>query len=175
MKNDHESLISIKNIESQILIVRGHKVMIDTDLAELYGVSTKRLNEQVKRNIGRFPEDFIFQLTAEEKLEVVAKCDHLSKLKFSNSLPYVFTEHGAIMAASVLNSERAVEMSVFVVRSFVKLREILSTHHELAKHLNELEKKVSSHDDTIKIIINTIKNLMGLPKPQKNKKKIGFN
>ncbi len=99
--------------------------MLDADLAALYGVSTKRLNQQVKRNLARFPADFRFQLTRSERDEVVADCDHLSKLRFSPSMPYVFTEHGALMAASVLNTARAVEVSIYVVRAFVSLRETI--------------------------------------------------
>ena len=101
----------LKTIEPLILTLRGQKVILDADLAEAYGVETKRLNEQVKRNAGRFPEDFMFRLTGVKKTEVVANCDHLHKLKFSPQLPFVFTEHGALMAASVLNSPKAVEMS----------------------------------------------------------------
>src|ERR1700761_7166479 len=108
-------------ILSKILIIRNKKVMIDRDLAELYGVSTKRLNEQVKRNMKRFPSDFMFQLTNEEKMEVVAKCDHLKSLKYSPQTPYVFTEHGAVMLASVLNSERAILVNIQVVRVFTKM------------------------------------------------------
>jgi len=106
---------SVEHIEQVILLIRGQKVILAADLAGLYGVTTKRLNEQVKRNRERFPEDFLFQLTTEEKNELVANCDHLSNLKFSPKLPYAFTEHGAIMAASVLNSEQAIETSIFVV------------------------------------------------------------
>jgi len=109
-----------------ILIIRGQRVMLDSDLARLYGVSTKRLNEQVKRNRNRFPADFMFRLTAEEKMEVVANCDHLRRIKFSAVLPYAFTEHGAVMLASVLNSYVAVQASVQVVRAFVRLRKILA-------------------------------------------------
>jgi hypothetical protein len=105
--------------------------MLDTDLARLYGVSTKRLNEQVKRNRDRFPDDFMFQLTPDEKAEVVANCDHLQRLKFSPALPYAFTEHGAIMVASVLNTSRAIEVSVYVVRAFVKLRVLSARLHDL--------------------------------------------
>ncbi len=105
-------------------LLRGQKVILDADLGKFYGVSTKRLNEQIRRNNARFPEDFTFQLTLEEKAEVVANCDHLSKLKFSPALSLAFTEHGAIMAATVLNSPRAIEMSVLVVRAFIKLREV---------------------------------------------------
>jgi len=102
----------LEEIEPMILTIRGQKVMLDADLARLYGVTTKRLNEQVKRNRSRFPEDFLFTMTADEKAEVVANCDHLRRLKFSPALPNAFTEHGAIMAASVLNTARAVEVSV---------------------------------------------------------------
>ena len=102
--------LTIKNIENRILFIRGQRVMIDADLADLYGVATKRLNEQVKRNMNRYPSDFTYRLTSEEKTEVVANCDHLTGLKYSKTLPYAFTEHGAIMAANVLNSTRAVEM-----------------------------------------------------------------
>jgi hypothetical protein len=112
------TLVPLERVTQSILVIRGQKVMLDADLAELYATTTKRLNEQVKRNRARFPADFMFPLTNEEKAEVVANCDHLSRLKFSSVLPMAFTEHGAIMAASVLNSARAVEMSVFVVRAF---------------------------------------------------------
>ena len=133
---------SFARIESRILLMRGHRVMIDADLAALYGVPTKRLNEQVKRNIARFPSDFMFQLTAVEKAEVVANCDHLASLKFSKALPLAFTEHGAIQAANVLNSGQAVDMGVYVVRAFVRLREMIVSNTELASRLNELESKV---------------------------------
>ena len=108
------------DITTAIFTVRGERVILDTDLAATYGVTTKRLNEQVKRNADRFPPDFSFQLTEEEKAEVVANCDHLERLKFSTILPRAFTEHGAIMAANVRKSRRAAHMSVFVVRAFVK-------------------------------------------------------
>jgi len=113
--SEKKAMVPVAKIERRILLIRGEKVIVDADLAEFYGVPTKRLNEQVKRNKDRFPDDFMFQLSLEEKSEVVANCDHLSKLKYSSFLPYVFTEHGAIMAASVLNSRRAVEVSVFIV------------------------------------------------------------
>jgi len=107
-----KAIISAARIEQSILVIRGEKVMLDADLAVLYGVTTKRLNEQVKRNRDRFPKDFIFQLTEREKREVVANCDHLKRLKFSLGLPYAFTEHGAIMLATVLNSPIAVKASI---------------------------------------------------------------
>lgn len=124
-----------------ILEIRGKSVIIDRDLASLYDVTTKRLNEQVKRNKERFPEDFIFQITKEEKAEVVANCDHLQAIKYSNNLPYVFTEHGAIMAASVLRSEIAANVSVHVVRAFIQMREELQNYSELSKQVDHLEEK----------------------------------
>lgn len=146
--------------------------MLDADLARLYGVTTKRLNEQVKRNRGRFPEDFMFRLTAPEKAEVVANCDHLQRLKFSPALPHAFTEHGAIMLASVLNSRRAIEVSVYVVRAFVRFRRLLSTHRELAQKLAELERKVQGHDEHIRSLFEAIRQLMASPEPQR--RRIGF-
>ena len=147
--------------------------MVDADIARLYGVTTKRLNEQVKRNSDRFPEDFMFQLSQNEKDEVVAKCDHLAKLKFSPTLPYVFTEHGAIMVASILNSQQAIEMSVYVVRAFVALRESLSMYKELDQKMKQLERKVGSHDETLRSLVSAIRQLMS-PPDDKNKRKIGF-
>ena len=116
------SVIPSAPLEKRILSIRGDKVILDLDLANLYGVTTKRLNEQVKRNRDRFPSDFAFLLTDDEKAEVVANCDHLTRLKFSPVSPRAFTEHGTIMAAKVLNSPRAVQMSLFVVRAFVQMR-----------------------------------------------------
>jgi hypothetical protein len=165
--------IPIEQIQQSILLIRGKKVMLDTDLARLYGVPTKRLNEQVKRNRDRFPQDFMFQLSAEEKTEVVAKCDHLASLKFSPTYPYAFTEHGAIMLAAVLNTPRAIEVSVFVVRAFVRLREILTTHKELAHKLAELESKIETHDEAIRSLVSAIRQLMAAP--ERPAKKIGFH
>ena len=164
--------IPIEVIENKIFLIRGQKVMIDRDLAELYGVATKRLNEQVKRNRERFPVDFMFQLTIGEKSELVANCDRFNSLKHSTSLPYAFTEHGAIMLASILNSQRAVEASVYVVRAFVRLREILSTHKELAQKLKDLELRIDSHDEQITSIIAAINQL--LEPPPEPKRKMGF-
>ena len=151
--------------------------MIDADLAALYDVETKRLNQQVKRNIDRFPADFMFRITRRERDEVVANCDHLSRLKFASAMPYAFTEHGALMAASVLSTTRAVEVSVFVVRAFVQLRETLGAHKELAKRLDELEsrieRKFSSHDQALAGILEAIRKLMTPPESAK-KRRIGF-
>ncbi|HQU46585.1 MAG TPA: ORF6N domain-containing protein [Pirellulales bacterium] len=162
-----------EQIEPLILEIRGQKVLLDRDLAALYDVPTKRLNEQVRRNSDRFPADFVFRLSADEKAEVVANCDHLKNLKFSPQLPYAFTEHGAIMAATVLNSPRAVEVSVFVVRAFVKLREWALAHKELAVKLAELEQRVGVHDDAIRQLVSAIRQLMA-PPPEKPKRRIGF-
>jgi hypothetical protein len=169
----NKALVTVANIESRILLIRGQKVMLDADLAELYGVETKRLNEQVRRNIERFPEDFMFRLTSDEKTEVVANCDHLSKLKFSPTLPYAFTEHGALMLGNVLKSAQAVEMSLMVVRAFVRMRELVAGNKELAQKLNQLERKVGAHDKAIAEIINAIRQLMAPSAPNK-KRPIGF-
>jgi hypothetical protein len=158
------SLILVEQIEPRILLMRGQKVILDADLAELYGTTTKRLNEQVKRNAGRFPRDFMFRLTATEKAEVVANCDHLQRLKFASALPFAFTEHGAIMAASVLNTPRATDVSVYVVRAFVRLREVLATHKELAHKLAELEGKVAGHDEAIRSLVDAIRQLLAPPR-----------
>jgi hypothetical protein len=123
-------------------------------------------------NSDRFPEDFIFKLTVEEKAEVVANCDHLSNLKFSPALPLAFTEHGAIMAASILNTQQAIEASIFVVRAFIRLREILATHKQLARKLAELEERFGEHDEQIQVIIEAIQQLMA--PTDKPRKKIGF-
>ena len=165
----------IEHIGSRILVIRGHKVMLDADLAELYGVPTKRLNEQVKRNQDRFPEDFMFRLTGAE-VEVLNRSQIATgsqKHRDPRFLPFAFTEHGAIQAANVLNSPRAVEMGVYVVRAFVQLRELLATNKELAAKLNELERKLSTHDQAIAGLINTIRQLMA-PPPEPKKRPIGF-
>jgi len=172
-----DALIVTARIARQILVIRGQKVMIDADLAALYDVPTKRLNQQIKRNAERFPADFVFQLSRVERDEVVANCDHLGRLKFSPTMPFVFTEHGALMAASVLNSPRAVEVSLYVVRAFVELRETLASHKELAKRLDELEsrigRKLATHDQAITGILEAIRQLMAPADPVK-KRRIGF-
>lgn len=168
-----ESLVPMERIEGMILMVRGQKVMLDADLAQLYGVRTKALNQAVKRNAERFPDDFMFRLTQEEKAEVVAKCDHLKGLRFSPSSPHAFTEHGAMMLASVLNSRRAVEVSVFVVRAFVRLRQMLAGHRELAKKVADLERRIKGHDEKIESLVTAIRRLRD---PAEVKpKRIGFS
>ncbi len=177
---DPKPLIPVEHVEKTILVIRDKRIILDSDLAKLYGVTTKRLNEQVKRNRDRFPEDFMFQLKTREKAEVVANCDHLSNLKFSRALPYAFTEHGAIMAASVLNTPRAIEASVFVVRAFVKMREMLIEKRDLAKKLAVLEEKLTErldiHETAIVEVLKQVLALLNPPQdpPTKPKRKIGF-
>lgn len=177
------SEVLVPRIEGRIQVVRGLRAMVDVDLAGLYGVPTKRLNEQVKRNRERFPTDFLFQLTPAEKAEVVANCDHLQKLKFSKVLPYAFTEHGAIQAANVLASSQAVEMGIYVVRAFVHLRAAASSHADLAKRLAEVELKSESlelsHDTfsrntrlQLRQVFDALRELMSPPEPPK--RPIGF-
>lgn len=165
----NQRIIPRERIERSILRLRGQKVMLDADLALLYGVTTKRLNEQVKRNRKRFPSDFMFQLTPKEKAEVVAICDHLKKLKFTASLPFAFTEHGAIMLASVLNSPVAVQVSVQIVRAFAKLRDAFVSQRALARRLDQLEGK---YDTQFKLVFDAIRELMTPPEPKK--RGIGF-
>lgn len=172
--NDKEATVPlpIEDISSRILVIRGQRVMLDADLAMLYGVSTKALNQAVKRNLRRFPPDFMLQLT-ENELELLRSQIVTSKGRGGRRYaPYVFTEHGAVMLASVLNSDQAVDVSIFVVRAFVQLREMLSVHKELAAKFNELERKLSSHDQAIAGLINAIRQLMSSPEPKNHP--IGF-
>jgi len=176
-ENNKQVSIPDELIMNKILIVRKVKVMIDSDLAELYGVTTKRLNEQVKRNSKRFPVDFMFQLTEQEKQEVVANCDHLKRLKFSPNLPYVFTEHGAVMLASVLNSDRAIVVNIQIVRVFTKMRQLLETHTEILRKLDQLQKKDIEQDRQILLIFEYIKQLEKARQQEiefKERKRIGF-
>jgi len=165
--------VQVGRIQQRILLIRGEKVIIDADLAEFYGVPTKALNQAVRRNKERFPQDFMFQLTGEEKAEVVTNCDHLSKLKFSKSLPYAFTEHGALMAASVLNSPRAVEVGVYIIRAFVRLRRFIADHKELSGRLSQLENRLADHDEQILTLIQAINELIN-PDPPPRRRCIGF-
>ena len=148
--------------------------MLDSDLAKLYGVQTKRLNEQVKRNNKRFPGDFMFQLTRTETDKVVANCDHLKLIKFSYQLPYVFTEQGVAMLSSVLNSERAIQVNIMIMRAFTKLKEMLLTHKDLATKLEALERKYANHDKKIQDIFEAIRQLLQ-PLAVDKKRKIGFH
>ena len=153
--------------------IRGQKVILDADLAAVYGVPTRRLNEQVKRNADRFPADFVFQLTSEEfKILMSQNATSSSGYGGRRKLPLAFTEHGAIMAANILKSKRAIRMSIIVVRTFIELRRVLLVDRELAKWLRELERKVSSHDKDIRILFATIKSLIA--PPEKPRRKVGF-
>jgi hypothetical protein len=169
-----KSLIPLEVIEGKILLIRGHKVMLDSDLAGLYGVTAKRLNEQVRRNLSRFPEDFMFQLTEPET--------HLLRSQFATSKkgrggrrypPYAFTEQGVAMLSSVLSSERAIKVNIEIMRAFVRLRQILASNKELAKRLDELENK---YDAQFKIVFDAIRQLMEPPEPEPEppKKEIDF-
>lgn len=183
-----------KQIEQAILVIRGHRVMLDSDLAKLYGVTTKALNQAVKRNANRFPRDFAFQLSAAEvrnlRLQVVTSTSEPVILRESNLnrsqsvtgsqkhrdprfRPWAFTEHGTVMVASVLNSEQAVGVSIYVVRAFVKLREMLGSHRMLAKKMAELERTLASQDGDIKTLFEAIRQLM--ENPTSKSRRIGFS
>ncbi len=166
-----KAAIPMATIEQKILLIRGQKVMLDSDLAELYGVTTKRLNEQVRRNIERFPSDFTFQLSP---AEFASLRSHFATLKPGRGqhrkyMPYVFTEHGALMVASVLNTPRAVEVSLYVVRAFVRLRAMIISHTDLARKPDELEKK---YDGQFHVLFDAIRKLMTVE--EKPRRKIGF-
>lgn len=179
----------VPRIEGRIQVIRGLRVIIDADLATLYGVDTRTLNQAVKRNAGRFPQDFMFQLEAPEKAEVITNCDHLQKLKFSKSMPFAFTEYGAVALANVLASAQAVEMGIYVVRAFVQLRQASSVHADLAKRLTELELTTErlelSHDtfsrntrNQLRQVFDTLRELADkvtpIEPPQAPKRPIGF-
>ncbi|NQU17453.1 MAG: ORF6N domain-containing protein [Candidatus Saganbacteria bacterium] len=166
------NLIPIERIEDRILMIRGQKVMIDKDLAELYGVETKYLNRQVKRNIDRFPKEFMFQLTARERKELVTNWHRFKKLKHSTSNPFAFTEHGVAMLSSVLNSKKAVQVNILIIKTFIKLRRIMSTHISLANKITELERKYNKHDVEISAVFKVLKKLMSIE--EKPRKRIGF-
>jgi hypothetical protein len=157
-----------------IITLREQPVLIDADLARLYAVPTKALNQAVKRNAGRFPGDFLFQLTDAEKNEVVTNCDHLHTLKFSKALPWAFTEHGALMAANVLNSPAAVKMSVFIIRAFIKQREELASNAAILKRLAEIDKSLLLHDRALRDVYQKLLPLLQ-PPPDPPKRRIGFH
>ena len=181
-----DAAVMLPRIESRILVVRDQKVIVDADLADLYGVDTRTLNQAVERNAERVPMGFMFPLTPAEKAEkaeMITSCDHLQKLKFSKSMPYAFTEHGAIQAANVLASARAVEMGIYVVRAFVRLKQASTLHADLAKRLAELEDKTEAlamnHDtfsrntrNQLREVFDALRELMTPPDPPK--RPIGF-
>jgi hypothetical protein len=173
----------MEKIASRIFVVRGQRVMLDVDLADIYGVTTKALNQALKRNLERFPEDFAFQLNASEAARSRSQIA-ISNLQRADSnedcgnrhpriYPWVFTDHGALMAANVLRSKQAVQVSVHVVRASVRLREVVAANKRLAKLLDELERRVSHHDETITSIVKAIRELATPPEP-KPKRRIGF-
>ena len=167
-------VVPTDKIERSILLIRGQKVILDTDLAELYGVSTKVFNQAIKRNKKRFPSDFIFRLTKDEKREVVTNCDHLARLRFSPVHPRAFTEHGALMAANMLNTSRAVTMSVYVIRAFVKMREGLAANAAILSRLAEIDRTLLLHDAALRDIYQRLRPLLE-PPPQPPKPQIGFH
>jgi hypothetical protein len=190
-KSKSLAIVPVERVQDRILVIRGQRVILAADLARLYGVTPKRLNEAVRRNADRFPNDFMFQLTWEEaqilrsqfatlRLDESGERSRPQSAtvkgvhgRHSKYRPFAFTEHGTIMAATILNSEKAVQASLFVVRAFVKLRELLSTHHQLAEKLAELERKLQDHDGQILAIVEAIKELMEEPEEPK-KPPIGF-
>ena len=172
VKNKSEIIIPDEVIMNKIIMIRGQKVMISNDLAELYGVTTKRLNEQVKRNIKRFPKHFMFQLTEQEKEKVVAICDHLLNLKYSPFLPYVFTEHGTVMLANILNSERAIQASIRIVEIYIKIREHMLTNNDLLLKMEQLEKRMGKQDEKIALVFEYLRKFIDVQ--EKPRKVIGF-
>jgi hypothetical protein len=167
------TIVPAETIASSIIVMRGQKVILDTDLASLYGVETKVFNQAVRRNLDRFPADFMFQLTPDEAGSLRSQFVTSNQRGGRRYTPFAFTEHGAVMAATILNSPRAVEFSVYVVRAFVKLRSIFAAHEELADRLDELEGRVDGHDKSITLLIEAIRQL-ALP-PETSDRKIGFD
>jgi hypothetical protein len=169
---NNTSLVLVESVAQKIFFIRGHKVMLDMHLAELYDIKTMVLNQAVKRNKIRFPNDFMFQLTASEKKEVITNCDNLNTLKFSSHLPYVFTEHGVAMLSSILKSPKAVEMNIQIIRAFIRIREILSSNKELAYKIEELQREQKLQNRHINTIYSLIEKL--IEQPQNTNKPIGF-
>ncbi len=170
------AIVSIPDVVilNKILIIRGKKVMLDIDMADLYSVETKRLNEQVKRNIKRFPDDFMFQVNDEEKKWIIEHIPHLNRLKFSSTLPFAFTEHGAVMLASILNSNRAIEVNIQIVRVFNRLKEALLDDANIRLELVEIKKKLESHGKNIELVFTYLDELIEKREPLPTRKRIGF-
>ncbi len=169
------AMTRVEGMDSQIHLIRGQRVMLDSDLAAIYGVPTMRLNEQFKRNRQRFPADFAFQLTQDEFANLISQFAISSSHGGRRKLPWVFTEHGAIMLAAILNSKRAVEMSVFVVRAFVQMREVLLGNKQPGAKLAALEARVGGHDEVIADLITAIRKLLEAPTEEKPKREISFH
>ena len=172
MRSKIKILLPQKIVEERIFLIRGQKVMIDKDLAELYNVETKYLNRQVKRNIQRFPPEFMFQLSRNGKNELVTIWHRFESLKHSVVRPYAFTEHGVAMLSSVLRSERAIKINILIIKAFVKFREVLSTHEGLVRKLEDLEKRYAAHDERIQQIFSYIKKLVA--PHARHRRQIGF-
>jgi len=168
--SEDASIIPVERVEQSIYLIRGHKVMLDRDLAALYGVETKALNQAVKRNADRFPPDFVFRLSDDETGELVTICDRFPTLKHSTSKPLAFTEQGVAMLSGVLRSTRAVDVNIAIMRTFVKLRRMLESSEELSRKLAELESK---YDEQFRVVFEAINELMIPPEPNKNP--IGFH
>jgi hypothetical protein len=168
------NIIPVEVIAEKIFEIRGHKVMIDADLAKLYGVQTKRLNEAVKRNAKRFPEDLVFQLSPQERDELVANCDRFTNMKHSTALPHAFTEAGVAMLSSVLNSETAIQINLQIIRAFIRLRRMLIDHEALRLAIEGLERRVGKNERDIQLAIKAIQSILTPPEPPKPKIKIGF-
>lgn len=167
-------LMPIQIIENKIFVIRGIKVMIDRDLAELYEIQTFRLNEAVKRNIKRFPEDFMFKLNDNELKELIANCDRFKTLKHSPSTPYVFTEHGVAMLSSVLNSEKAITINIQIIRAFIKLRELALVHKDLTQRLDEFEHRFIQYAKDMNVDIEDIYKQLNYLADRTKPTKIGF-
>ena len=167
-------IVPVEVIAEKIFEIREQKVMLDTDLAKLYGVPTKALNQAIKRNKARFPEDFMFKLTKAERDELVTKCDRFTKLKHSSVMPHAFTESGVAMLSSVLNSERAVLINVQIVRAFVRLRQMIYDHVALKHAIEGLERRVGKNERDIQIAIKAIQSILTPPAPPKKKHRMGF-
>lgn len=171
--NNTLPIISDAVVVNKIYLIRGQKVMLDNDLAELYGVETKRLNEQVRRNIERFPEDFMFQL-AENEWESLRSQIATSRWGGRRKLPNVFTEHGVLMLSSVLNSKQAVQVNIQVVRVFTRLRQLVSEHSELKLEIEEIKKKLNNHDKNIEVVFSYLDELIDKKAMPKPRKRIGY-
>jgi hypothetical protein len=176
-KQIEDALVKVPDevIIDKIIVLRNKKVMIDRDLAALYGVTTKRLNEQVKRNLKRFPDDFMFQVTTEEKKELIRVFEHLDSLKYSPVLPHVFTEHGAVMLASVLNSEQAISVNIQIVRVFTQIRQKLADNTDLRLEIEKIKGKVEKQDKNIEMVFQYLDKLLEQKeKPNAPRKGIGY-
>jgi len=165
-------IVPVPEMTRRIFLIRGHRVMIDRDLAEMYGIKTHVLNQAVTRNAKRFPDDFMFRLTKEEAGKLITNCDNLLSLKYSPTTPRAFTEQGVAMLSSVLKSECAIEVNIAIMRAFVRIRELASTHKTILRKLEDLERKSASHDVKIKAIFEAIKELITIDK--KPGRTIGF-